>query len=62
VGNYTVVHFRDQPQSAETMNSLSEPGAVDQLAARLATLHETRPRAWGRMTPHEMFCHLQFAL
>jgi hypothetical protein len=40
------------------MNSLSEPDAVAQLIGRLGKLHEQRPRAWGRMTPHEMLCHL----
>ena len=40
------------------MNSLNEPGAVDALVARLEKLHEKRPRAWGKMTPHEMLCHL----
>ena len=40
------------------MNSLSEAGAVDLLVARLGKLHPQRPRAWGRMTPHEMLCHL----
>jgi len=40
------------------MNSLSEAGAVEALVARLAKLHEKRPRAWGKMTPHEMLCHL----
>jgi|SRR5215204_2324015 len=40
------------------MNSLSEPGAVETLIGRLGKLHEKRPRAWGKMTPHEMLCHL----
>ena len=40
------------------MNSLTEPGAADQLIRRLNQLHEQRPRAWGRMTAHEMLCHL----
>jgi hypothetical protein len=40
------------------MNSLSEPGAVEQIIARLSKLHEQRPRAWGKMTAHEMLCHL----
>jgi hypothetical protein len=38
--------------------SLADPGAIDALAARLARLHDKRPRAWGKMTPHEMLCHL----
>jgi hypothetical protein len=40
------------------MNSLNDPGAVDAIIARLGKLHEKRPRAWGRMTAHEMLCHL----
>jgi hypothetical protein len=40
------------------MNSLTEPGAVEQLIRRLDKLHQQRPRAWGKMTPHEMLCHL----
>jgi hypothetical protein len=39
------------------MNSLSDPGAVDTLIERLGKLHEKRPRAWGKMTAHEMLCH-----
>jgi Protein of unknown function (DUF1569) len=40
------------------MRSLNDPGAVDSLVARLGRLHDKRPRAWGKMTPHEMLCHL----
>jgi len=40
------------------MNSLNEPGAVDQIIARLNKLHDKRPRAWGKMSAHEMLCHL----
>ena len=43
------------------MNSLADPGALDALLARLAKLHDKRPRAWGKMTPHEMLCHLSDA-
>jgi hypothetical protein len=31
---------------------------VDALVARLGKLHDKRPRAWGKMTAHEMLCHL----
>ena len=27
-------------------------------AGAAGKLHEKRPRAWGKMTPHEMMCHL----
>jgi hypothetical protein len=40
------------------MNSLEDAGAVEALVTRLGKLHDKRPRAWGRMTPHEMICHL----
>ena len=40
------------------MNSLTDQGAVDSLIERLNKLHPERPRAWGRMTPNEMICHL----
>ena len=38
--------------------ALTDPGAVDALVARLGKLHDKRPRAWGKMTAHEMLCHL----
>jgi hypothetical protein len=37
---------------------LIDPGAVDAIVARLGKLHDKRPRAWGKMTAHEMLCHL----
>jgi hypothetical protein len=40
------------------MSSLADPGALESILARLGKLHPERPRAWGRMTPHEMLCHL----
>ncbi len=40
------------------MNALTDSGAVDALVARLGKLHDKRPRAWGKMTAHEMLCHL----
>jgi hypothetical protein len=40
------------------MNSLDEAGALDAIVARLGKLHDQRPRAWGKMTAHEMLCHL----
>jgi len=38
--------------------SLADPGMTEQLVDRLQKLHEKRPRAWGKMTAHEMLCHL----
>ena len=40
------------------MNSLADPGTLESLLTRLGKLHTERPRAWGRMTPNEMLCHL----
>lgn len=37
---------------------MADPGAVDALIQRLGKLHDKRPRAWGKMTPHEMVCHV----
>lgn len=37
---------------------MADSGAADALVQRLGTLHDKRPRAWGKMTPHEMVCHL----
>jgi hypothetical protein len=38
--------------------TLADAGAVEALVARLEKLHDKRPRAWGKMTAHEMLCHL----
>ena len=38
--------------------SLSEPGNVDELLVRLGRLDAATTRRWGRMTSHEMLCHL----
>jgi len=38
--------------------TLSAPGAVDAFVARLSAITEHSPRQWGRMTAHQMFCHL----
>jgi uncharacterized protein DUF1569 len=38
--------------------SLADPGMTEELVARLQKLHDKRPRAWGKMTAHEMLCHL----
>ena len=42
--------------------SLADPGVTDEIVARLEKLHEKRPRAWGRMSAHEMLCHLADSL
>ena len=41
-----------------TFRTLTDAGAVEALVARLQKLHDKRPRAWGKMTAHEMLCHL----
>jgi len=43
---------------AERMTTMGDASVVEALAGRLAKLHEKRPRAWGKMTAHEMLCHL----
>lgn len=40
------------------MASLADSARVDEIVTRLGKLHAQRPRAWGRMTPNEMLCHL----
>ena len=41
-----------------TFRALTDAGALEALAARLQKLHAKRPRAWGKMSAHEMLCHL----
>jgi hypothetical protein len=38
--------------------SLSESGAVEALVARFGRLTPDTSRRWGRMTAHQMLCHL----
>jgi uncharacterized protein DUF1569 len=38
--------------------TIADPETFDALVARLSKLHDRRPRAWGKMTPHEALCHL----
>ncbi len=40
------------------MATLADNGTLESLLTRLGKLHPERPRAWGRMTPNEMLCHL----
>jgi hypothetical protein len=44
-----------------SFRSLSEPGAVDAVTARLDALTEQSPRKWGRMSAHQMLCHVSDA-
>src|SRR5438270_929263 len=38
--------------------SLNDAASVDHLLARLGRLAPASSRQWGKMTPHEMVCHL----
>ena len=38
--------------------SLAKPGTVDSLIARINALRPDSTRQWGRMTPHQMLCHV----
>ncbi len=40
------------------MKSVTDPGAVEQLAQRLQRVQPDTPRKWGSLTPGEMLCHL----
>lgn len=41
--------------------SLSDPGTLDSLVARLHAMHPDSQRRWGRMTSHQAICHLSDA-
>lgn len=41
-----------------TFTKLSDPGAMDSLTGRLNALLPGSDRQWGRMTSHQMVCHL----
>ena len=40
------------------MRTFLVPGDRQEIEERLARLRETSPRKWGKMTPHQMVCHL----
>jgi hypothetical protein len=40
------------------MNTLANQETARACCERLARLHQDSPRRWGRMTAHEMVCHL----
>lgn len=40
------------------MPTIHEPAELERLKARLASVTPDSPRRWGRMTPHQMICHL----
>lgn len=40
------------------MSTLAEPSVRDSCCDRLARLRPDAPRRWGRMTAHQMICHL----
>ena len=41
------------------MKTFADAGVADDLARRLAALRPDSARRWGRMTPHEMVCHVR---
>ena len=41
--------------------TLSDPGARADILRRVAALTPSSERRWGRMTPHQMVCHLSDA-
>lgn len=43
------------------MPSIYEPAQLERLKERLATVTPDSPRQWGRMSPHQMICHLSDA-
>jgi len=40
------------------MKTVSNPGDKSELLSRLTHVTPTSARHWGRMTPHQMLCHL----
>ena len=40
------------------MKSLLHPVDKTEVLTRLTQLHPDSPRQWGKMTPHQMICHL----
>jgi hypothetical protein len=40
------------------VKSLADPHYTGELLARLAQVTPASPRQWGKMTPHQMLCHL----
>ena len=40
------------------MKTLLVPGDRQEIEERLSELRESTPRAWGKMTAHQMVCHL----
>lgn len=45
-------------RTLEQMSTLADPGARSSLCERVAKLTPQSPRQWGKMTAHEMICHL----
>lgn len=44
------------------MKSLANPRDREEIATRLASIHAGSPRRWGKMTAHQMICHVTDAL
>lgn len=40
------------------MKTLLHPNDKDEVLARLQSVHATTPRRWGKMSAHQMVCHL----
>ncbi|HXZ13412.1 MAG TPA: DUF1569 domain-containing protein [Candidatus Sulfotelmatobacter sp.] len=40
------------------MKGLNEPAGKREILQRLEDIHPDSPRQWGKMTPHQMICHL----
>ena len=40
------------------MKSLAQPDVCTLIRRRIASVRQDSPRAWGKMTPHQMLCHL----
>jgi hypothetical protein len=40
------------------MKNLNTPADLTEILTRLSALRPDSPRQWGKMTPHQMLCHL----
>jgi hypothetical protein len=43
------------------MKTLANPSDKDEILRRLQVIHPSTPRRWGKMTAHQMICHLSDA-
>ena len=50
--------YHDPPHYNEPMSTFADAAAKTSIRQRIEQLTPNAPRQWGRMTPHQMVCHL----